>query len=101
MGIMTALWGVTRIKYKNMRPGNGDNFCVSFPTVCLGNIGCSWIPRPPGSWLRFSASDLTQGQFQAALHLTNGCLWELSTYQVEKAWSRHYESGERGRIDKS
>lgn len=83
-----------------MCPGNGDNFCVLFPTVCLGNPRCSWVPRRPGAWLRFSASDLTQGQFQAALHLTDGFLWELSTYQVEKAWTGHYEGGEREWMDK-
>lgn len=31
-----------------------------------------------GAWLRFSASDLTQGRFQTALLLTDG--W--NTYQV-------------------
>lgn len=55
MGIITASQGITRIKYKNVRPGNRGNFCfvshflfcfVSQFLFCLENPGGSWIPRP-------------------------------------------------------
>lgn len=53
-----------------------------------------------GAWLRFSTPELTQGMFQTALHLTDGYLWELSTYQVWKVWAGHYGSGEEEWMDK-
>lgn len=37
MGIITASQGFTRIKYNNMCPGNGGNFCVLLPTLYLGS----------------------------------------------------------------
>lgn len=40
---------VIRIKYNNVCPGNGSNFCVLFPTLCLQNSERSWMPRSMGA----------------------------------------------------